>query len=357
MVRARGSLSLLLLSLLACSDPKSTTADGNKMSNSGDGDSGDGDTGDGDVGDDDDDDGTGGDDDDYEPPLDCGDTIIRAAPVPVDILIVQDRSSSMIGIPTGTLRWGPSVDALNAVLPEFDDNINLGLLLFPSTGQSCDKGSYSVPLGLNSAAKIKTALEQNPPAMLIDGIAQTPTDLALQQAYDVIEKRQQGDFETAIIPDANVLLVTDGAPGCNLGATEQTRVDASKAVIDKLLKKDVKTYVIGYSIDEAGQVIMNEFANRGGTNQYIPVDSGDSLEKALRDITAASVPCKFKLPGKPSSVSEVTVTIDDQTISLSEEAGWSIDGEVVQLNGESCTGIRDGEDHNVQVNVPCGEIL
>ncbi len=154
-----------------------------------------------------------------------------------------------------------------------------------------------------------------------------------------------------------MLLVTDGAPGCNLGAAEDARVKASNAVIDKLLKKDVKTYVIGYSIDAAGQTIMNEFAKRGGTKQYIPVDSGDSLEKALRDITASSVPCKFQLPGTPSSLSEVTVVIDDKPVTLSEEAGWSIDGQVVQLNGESCTGIRDGVPHNVQVNVPCGAIF
>lgn len=353
----RSCLAFLLLGLLGCGEKAPTTTPG--LGNS----SGDGD-GDEDLASDGDDNSDGdGDDDDLgnRPPLDCGDTIVRAQPVPADILIVQDRSSSMIGVSlsagVGTDRWTPSTGALKKVLSEYDENVRFGLLLFPSKGQSCDKGSLNVPLMEKAGAKIGMALDQTPPAALIDGIGQTPTDLALKQALQVIDERAKGDFETTILPDGYVLLVTDGAPGCNLGATEQPRVDASNAVIDQLLKKGVKTYVIGYDIDAAGQAIMNEFAKRGGTNAYIPVGNGDSLEKALRDITAGSVPCKFQLPGKPSSDTDITVQIDGQPITVSAETGWTIDGQVVSLNGPSCSMIRDGVSHDVQVSVPCGALL
>lgn len=293
----------------------------------------------------------------------CGNNIIQAKPISADFLIVQDRSSSMSGLSLsadiGSDRWTPSVAALKEVVNDYDDSIRFGLLLFPSSGQACDSGSVSVEISEQAGEMISSALDMNAPSLLFNGIGQTPTDLALQQALEVIKARPQGNPDEPPINNAYVLLVTDGAPGCNLGATEQPRVDAANAAIDELLKMDVKTYVVGYDIDEAGAAIMNEFAKRGGTEQYIAVntDDADALEKALRDVTAGNVPCKYELPGTPSSTDDITVKIDNTELVISEAEGWTIDGKVVQFNGGSCAGLRDGAKHNVIVNVPCTVVL
>jgi hypothetical protein len=51
------------------------------------------------------------------------------------------------------------------------------------------------------------------------------------------------------------------------------------------------------------------------------------------------------------------VQIDGQQLTVSAEAGWTIDGPVVSLNGASCSMIRDGVPHDVHVSVPCGALL
>lgn len=356
---------LLGLAAIACSDPPSTVT--NQQGIEGDGDDrGDGDhSGDGDdrKGDGDSDDGDGDGDGDSTPDRSsCEGLIAKAQPIPPDILIVQDRSSSML--PTFNMtfvdRWTPSTGALKSATKPLENDVKFGLLLFPdSKSNGCTvPNKPEVPMSLATSGKIGQALDANPPSPgLPPGF--TPTAAALKAALQVFNSRPN-DVDSILAP-GYVLLVTDGEPSCGGGPGEdatstQGAIDMTSAAIDALLKADIKTFVVGYDVTTASAT-MDAFAKRGGTNKHIAVTSGKELEDALRQVAGALTPCSFRLPGNPQDPSAVTVTIDGMLVTADPAHGWSLDGPVVKLNGDTCKNVQDGEVHPVDISAPCAALL
>lgn len=269
----------------------------------------------------------------------CSSRLIMASANIPDMLIVLDASLSMAIFE----RWAPSTMAVEMLTTQYQDVLSLGLEIFPQGGNSgCMAGTLDVPFALNNADKINAVINQTQP------LGATPTGDSLVNALMYLGDRTQQVDAPPVTP-GYVLLVTDGEPDCP-GA------DAVQAVT-ALTMANIKTYVVGYQIDDMGQSLMMQMAMAGGTDHFYPVESGADLQAAFTAITSDLIHCEFDLSEAPSDPTFVQVTIDGKTVDLNTADGWVIDGKKVTLQGGSCAMLKDGMPHNLKAEVECDPVM
>jgi hypothetical protein len=338
------------------------------------------------AGDDDDDDDSpsGGGDEEV-----CDSLDIQAKPNSPEIMIVLDRSGSMLGgampgggqmgmMPTTVMnRWVPSASAVKKLTMELDEVVAFGLMLFPSPapggmqggggrpgggfpnfGASCTAGKVDVAIDLGQAEKIGSAIDMGMP----DQFAMTPTAATLEAALAAFQNNP--NCSDCAEREKFVLLVTDGQPTCGMGGmgpgggmTTQAEIDATVAAIDKLKMAGIKTYVVGYDTktDMALATTMDLFAMRGDTGMHFAVENEAQLVTDLRNITARLISCEFDLNDEVEDPKLVRVIIDGEEFELGN--GWTLDGKKVVLGGEDtmgiCPKIKDGRVHTVKIKKVC----
>jgi uncharacterized protein YegL len=268
-----------------------------------------------------------------------------------DILIVLDRSFSMLD---GN-RWDPSRNAVKSITQQFQSTIDFGLAMFPGTGgDDCTAGRVDVAFQSNNAAPIAAAIDGAAP------LGFTPLGATLEALAGVITDRTP-QLDTAVKP-AYVLLVTDGAPTCELDGgwitASPTSINRANAAVERLKAQNVPTYVIGYDVASAAAV-MDGLAQRGGTERYYPVENEAQLVEQFKKITAGLASCEYQLEAVPDSPDRVKVVIDGVQIYLNDALarGWVLDGKTIRLQQGACDSIRDGAQHNLDVSVECTPVL
>jgi hypothetical protein len=299
----------------------------------------------------------------------CAIQTINAYGTVPDMLIVLDRSESMMLYN----RWQPSKQAVKQITSEFEGLLAFGLSYFPGDSAAavdpvalilggmagmCSGGEkLDVPLMLRNAAPIGQSLDRTQ----VRGL--TPTGAALRAAAMVLgDRTQQLD---AVVKPGYVLLVTDGDPSCDpslalSGAIDTAQQEEARVAVKALKAKGIPTYVIGYQIDATRQAIMNELAMLGGTNMYHPAESGDQIISAFRQITKDVIKCTFNLEqkdGKPIDPKYVRVQIDGKSIPLNTADGWVISDNSITLQGGSCSTLKDGKGHTLNAQVECTEVI
>lgn len=301
----------------------------------------------------------GGPGDDSDKP--CETVAVRASPVAPDVLIVLDRSASMVGVgPEGGQRWEPSVSALKKVTSELQSVIRFGLMTFPVTDMvdfndllsgGCGTGGLVVPIAGGNASDIAAGLDRATPRN-----GQTPTGPALREALKVLGPYMPAPDE--VVSPKYVLLVTDGRPACNFGGgqVDQPQIDAAYQAVEALNKAGIPTYVVGYDVAAAADV-MDGLAQRGGTEKYIPVDNEDTLVTEMRKIAGKLAPCEYQLEKSPEDPDYVFVQIDGKQVHLRQEDGWVIEGNVIKLQGGSCASVQDGREHAIAIEVRCDPVV
>jgi hypothetical protein len=347
-------LASLGLLLAACSaDP--STFPGTQRGNTKDGGTGEPEPGDGSTGDGDGD-GTDGDGDgpgDGDSDL-CEVKVVPADPLAPDMLIVLDRSMSMLGVnydlsALGKIRWTPAVSAVEKVTKDLEGAVRFGLMLFPEDGALCAAGTVHVPLG-GTAAQVSKALADHPPMSF-----STPTAVTLEAAANAFKAPSSGGTAA----ERYVLLVTDGQPTCDPGVVQaitanQEAVTHTLAAIDGLAGKGIKTYVVGFDAKSGGFAAnLDSFAQHGGTEHSYDATDEASLITQLRSIAGALVPCTFELDEQPKQPSYVDVKVDGASIYLDKPNGWTLQGRTVTLVDGACDGLRDGDKHEVGIRVLC----
>jgi hypothetical protein len=287
-------------------------------------------------------------------------------PAAPQILIVQDRSGSMVGVGApknmGKNRWLPSASALKKLTSELTDTVAFGLMLFPASTSSgsatspiagCDQGKVDVAVGTGTADAIASALDRSTP-----DVGATPTAASLTAAL--------GEFETLACqgcrePPKYVLLVTDGQPSCGLGGTTTVPQDleATNAALDALRAAGIMTYVIGYDTasDRDAAAAMESFAQHGGTEKYLPVEDEATLLAELTRIAGALIPCQFELSDDVLDASFVRVEIDG--VSYEYGRDWLLEGRTVSLlpTGGACTKLRDARLHDLAITRECTPVV
>ena len=330
--------------------------------------------------------GNGGDDDD-EPGDDdeddettCDSVSIQAKPNAPQILIVLDRSGSMIGAGQQepiVNRWEPSASAVKKLTSDLNGVVDFGLMLFPAPGMamggggrggifggggaaaSCTPGKVDVAVKPNNAMAIAAAVDRGAPDMF----AQTPTALTLEAAVEAMKSSTCADCAEN---PKYVLLVTDGQPTCGMGGMggmggqlDPAQVDATNAAIDKLKAANVGTFVIGYGtkMDMLLAQTMDSFAMHGGTGSHLAVESETELSNELRRIAGSLISCEYELNEDVDNPALVRVIIDDEEFVFG--AGWTLDCKrkvVLGSEGDGiCPKIKDGKVHNVRIRKACEE--
>ncbi len=289
----------------------------------------------------------------------CNDPMVMTRPPAcgaVDCMNPQWMMTTACGgmMPAVIDRWAPAVSALKSLTMMFQTKVSFGLTIFPGEGagrgSECTTGTQRVPVGLNTATAIATALDASGPA------GYTPTSATLQEVLKQVQaKKTSPDAE---VPPQYVLLVTDGSPNCvgPNAANDPMAHQATVAAIDALAKAGVKTYVIGYdaSFDPKLAMQLTEYAQHGGTNNFFAVQDGPSLVSKFTEITSVAAECTYTLDMEPADKKYVRVELDKMAIKNDDMNGWSIMGKTVTLNGDACTQLRDGSKvHTLAVTVEC----
>lgn len=297
----------------------------------------------------------------------CQQFTIGSGRITPDMLIVLDRSSSMVDLLFGLDRWTPSVSGLKAITSELDDQIRFGLMAFPGRGSDftlgggmmCAAGTLEVPIGLNAAPMIATSLDS------LQLIQTTPTASTLMAAHDVLGS---GTAQLDMTLSAKyVILVTDGAPNCSNGRAggggiggDQQAVADSVAAITAMQMDGIKTYVLGYGTqsDPILKAALDQMAQAGGTGDsaHRPIEDEASLVQEFRRILGSAVSCDYALMTAPSDPNYVLVQLDGMKLDLNSPDGFVLSADRMRLTvvGAACTRLQSTSDpHMLTVKVEC----
>ncbi|HEY2903761.1 MAG TPA: vWA domain-containing protein [Polyangia bacterium] len=305
----------------------------------------------------------GGDDQAVDAPT-CGMQTFALESTPPDLLVLLDRSGSMLQTPANkncaamdavclaTTKWPQVTAAINDVVGKTDTTIRWGLKVFPDTGSCGAIGAPAVGIADMAAMPIATAITTLAPM----GGA-TPTRAAVASATDYL----------TALPDTNpkyILLATDGLPNCGVGADNTADDTAAIAAVMDSAGKGIPVFVVGIATADTtvnSDATLNMMAIAGGKPQmgmptsYYPVANKDDLVATLGMIQRKIFSCEFKLATKPPFPDKVAVKGDGMDIPRSATAGWDYgtDQMSIVLSGSYCTDLMAGKIVNVQAIFMC----
>ena len=305
----------------------------------------------------------GGIDEDCDGLVDCDDDdcdcctsyreVVSIEPEEGEILFVVDRSGSMLwpAVGTSASRWSELQDAMGATLPMVSDS-PLGLMTFPELDGSDERlncsvaSSPDVPLASGNSGAVQSRLSS---AMPRAGDTPTPDAFSTVRSY-------LGGRSTSREPF--VILMTDGLPEPNCGATVPATVDA----IAQLQRDGTDTFVVGFvGPDRSGDTsgipalrdALNQFAAAGGrprsgARQYYEAVDGAELTTAIRAILGEATECRFALPSEPPAGAVVR-----QDGAVVPTSGYTLSGRQIEFTGPYCARIRAGLIASIVISVDC----
>jgi hypothetical protein len=336
----------------------------------------------------------------------CGGTRVEATRIPVNLLLVIDKSGSMTDQPSGfgTSKWEAMKEALGTAVTNAPPTVATGLVLYPFATTSdipleCDGAACcAVPDG---GAAVLVGVAPNTAKLLSDTLAQaepgggTPTAAALERALQYFT---EGDG-VLLEGEKYVLLATDGGPNCNEditcdadtctpnldgapqcaagncceGAGEFCVDDgAVTQQIAALESAGIRTFVVGIPGTEEYADYLDAFAraggvpNQGGSRDYFAVSGAlgvTGLTGVLTNITTALVTsCEITLAEQPAQISLVNVAIDCEALEKEGDdgSGWEFDDPTnphsVIVHGPACDDLKANGARRVDVVYGCTTI-
>ena len=273
--------------------------------------------------------------------LGCGLEELAVEPIPPNMVILLDRSSSMAQLIDGERKWDVALAALDLVLTEYDDRVRFGLAMFPGAESSCTPAVVDVPVGDATAFPILEVLSASGPLQTTP-IGASLEDLRRGAGLDDPDRRNL------------VLLVSDGQESCG-GAP----VVATQHLHDE--DPSVSVYVVGFGtqVDDA---MLSGIADAGrtarpGRPSYWVAEDQQALADALTAIIRSVVPCGFALGAFPPDPEHLWVWLDSGTgvaRDRSHQDGWDLEADtnVLTFYGPACETIRTDQ-HRVRVVFGC----
>jgi hypothetical protein len=255
----------------------------------------------------------------------CEGTSFVADPVPVNMLMVLDRSNSMqchidgtdnkVGASDPNSRWQAALGAIDALLTSYDDAIKFGFAVYPglATGPQepdtalcvgsgnctasaqCTTGDRVVEVQSNAVSLIRNVLSGG----TVDPGGCTPSGPSLQAqvGYDRLSNPDEENF---------ILYITDGAENCSLNPNQVT-------AIQNLRNQDpeVRTFVVGFT-EQVNPTELNAAAEAGGMARdgdikYYQANDQAALTAALEEIGGLALSCSFTLDSVPPDLNDLFV--------------------------------------------------
>jgi hypothetical protein len=341
----------------------------------------------------------------------CPGTWITLTPTPPDILLLINRSTSMLDpvdghTPTAdelgtcseanyapasgltfTTWWDEAGPAVAAAAVTNQERVNQGLVLFPGPGivgighvdnEELCQGSItdpqqSVELNPNTAAAIQAELENDANAPICT-MGMSNLRQALELADNVLSLSDPG-------PDA-IVIVTNEGPNCNLSLPRCTEVDCTMDIeycdgtlatiacmdatgvtqqITTLNAEDgVRTYVVGipgsgdYAAAYDAMAVAGGTA-RDGTPKYWAPTTAAEITAALEEIIGSEQSCILELASVPSTTTDVNVLVDGTPLVRDGADGFAYDSakRAVELLGQACLDYLAGSITEVQFLAGC----
>jgi von Willebrand factor type A domain len=298
----------------------------------------------------------------------CGMQTFKLESTPPDLLVVLDRSGSMLEQPNGqqcpgttptpacvqSQKWTQVTSAINQVVSQTESTIRWGLKVFPDTGACGAAAEPKVAIGDKSAAAINMAMTEAVPP---PSGAATPTAVAVSSA---------AAYLTAL-PDRNpkyILLATDGLPNCAGVVPDQSKADelSSVAAVMDSAGKGIPVFVVGIATNTGANKTLTDMANAGGRPQmaagmpaYYLVTNSDQLVATLKTIQRKIASCEFKLEKVPAMAENVVVKAGS-TVIPKDASGWDYgDASMtsIVLKGSYCDQVMAGTITNIEAVFPC----
>jgi von Willebrand factor type A domain-containing protein len=296
----------------------------------------------------------------------CGATRNTAMRVPPDLLLVFDRSGSMLEDPTTgndctpaatcPSKWNQATSAVNTAVTGSQTTIRWGLKLFSTNGNGCmvDPG-VQVGTGFNTEPAIAAALAGARPS------GSTPTTLAMTLAGDYLA--------TLTTPNPRfIVLVTDGQPTCAGGDGDGDDSPAAVAAVAAQAARGYGTFVVGIATSSIAMAdaTLTQMSTAGmhprvGTPNYYLVNNTAELVAALGKIGTQVGSCTFNLASPPPDPNNVVVLADGKIVpkaALPTDSGWTYGAAMtsVTLTGTYCQDVMSGVTTNVEALFGCGGI-
>jgi hypothetical protein len=304
----------------------------------------------------------------------CGLYEHQAVALPVNLYIMFDRSSSMLGA-----KWDSATTGLKAFVADpHSAGLRVGLRFFPRPADStpvCDQYAYAEPeVPFGELPGNQAALEAAIDAASADGFG-TPMYPALGGAI------LKGIELATANPDevSAVLLVTDGQPqgpasSCGGVNPEDPAEVAKLAASGAAFSPPVATYVVG--LPGADQTSANLIAAAGGTDEAILVAASDvekQFREALGKVRGDVLPCRYELPAEiidgEITLSEVNIEIkpsdgEPYIVPRNDDcdgAGWHYEGDganvEIVLCKETCDALKADDGAAIRVLLGCATQL
>lgn len=331
----------------------------------------------------------------------CGDQQIPAISDPPNLYFVVDHSGSMGELLPGSpySKYENARIAISVMLRAVGHRVRYGAALYPAfvNDDGCSAGLPIFPVTAGDSPKYAARGENGPElSELLTRLGATspsggtPTAATLRALQPLITGLDG--------KKTYVVLITDGAPNCNLalrcgvdacipniehlslngvacddsfnccspkvGAGDCVDADDSEAAVADYQMAGVDTYVVGMPGSEAYRSMLNRLATAGntarpGNTQYYAVSDTDALTSALRSIGAqVALSCDLPLSETPPDPALVNVYFDDQVVPKSDDNGWQYQDETtIEFVGTSCDRLTSGDVLNVQVLSGCPTVV
>lgn len=290
-------------------------------------------------------------------------TLEHATP---EVMLVLDRSASMSTAFGVGSRWSTLVSALEGALPPVDEQMALGLTLFPALATVGECRVPDAPEYLPTTGQVSALLSKVRSSSLVGG---TPTAAALDVAAAGL---------TSTKPRAMVL-ATDGLPNCNAtlnsatcacpsgNCTSAVRCTDDANTLERLeswSNAGIPTWIIGIGGDVTGSALLDAMAIAGGrpaatSPKYLSALSATELEQAFVQIRDELGACTFTSPSVPDVNGSIVVMLDGVVVphDASGTNGWSWSSEArgeLALRGSWCSKAMAATEPVLRISVTCG---
>ncbi len=329
-------------------------------------------------------------------PNDCGEAKIEIPIVTPNVMLVLDKSGSMVTDPSGywdadnddanddgfkdsdpnmmeaatpkVTRWQSLHEVVEFIVGAFDNSMNLGMVLFPSKAAKADYSAAACPVNMTPEVKVGPMNGQDilmaiPAANDTTIKGGTPAAKGISAALAELETIQDTQPEFLI-------LITDGAANCsedapdNAGLFEVYDANLPTVVGDAFTGMGIPTYVVGIAISDVTSGTakdgnpdntntnekLNELAVLGGVprdgdTKFYDTQNQIELQAALAEISMQILSCTIKLDPVPVYPDNVEVTVDGtpygkmQVMDCDAEDGWMYTTEAMDeivLCGKAC---------------------
>jgi hypothetical protein len=318
----------------------------------------------------------------------CADQQVSVTRSPANVMLVVDRSSSMILNPFGNAnRWDALYNALMAnpdglVFP-LQGTIRFGFASYthyPTEMTGCPDLVMVFPPVFNNYDAIAAQYQPSsanaiPVSAVLLPVGETPTAEALVPIIDQLLAWVAANSG----PDAEplgpvvLLLATDGEPDTCADISQDTegRNDqARQMVVDqivRLFQGGVQTYVLSVGND-VGDQHLQAVANAGvgaapGQNApFWKADNPQGLEDALATIIGGVMSCTVELNGEitdaQGACEEGTVLLNNVPLVCGDPNGWQVaDATHIELLGTACDEFKLSATTVLDAKFPCDVII